>query len=311
ASYLVAGWDAQPRAALVDGLERFWLDVMAADPCRGGALRPRLDPMPLLRPGCVLRRPLATLGRFAGDLWHVLRDRLAHVRRAFGGAPRPIADRVLDLTDFSTVLAVDGLMDALRAHVDFAALTRSSRRLRITTTGWDGKVHLFEGEEMDAARGPEIVRASCAIPGMLPSVVIDGARFVDGSMLLYAPVQPAIEAGVDEIHLVHMNTHVASEPVPRAFNSTENLFRSLVMMWNTAIEFEVERVRWHNAQVAAGLIDGRQLTLHRYYPLSGYEGTMSFTNLDADRLQESIEAGLREARDHDCERCGCVLPTSG
>lgn len=333
AVFLGARWTSPADAVdhVAEPLARFWLRSMAEDPCLGGALRPRANPAPLWRARCWLRRPRATLGRFASDLVYLLVDRLRHLGRAIGGERRARTDRLFDLADFGALLSVDDLVRALRAEVDFEALGRSSLPVLVTATGWDGEIHLFDNAQLDAEHGAERVRASCSIPGLMPVARVGGRSYVDGSMLLYAPVGPVLERGADVVHLVHMNTEVANQASAggRGTNSTESLFRSLVMMWNTAIETEIERVRSHNALLLrlqrAGLdpIESRAwlreaghpsaprarfLTLHRYYPLGGFEGSFAFTNLGAERLARSIDAGYEETRNHDCRRCGCVLP---
>jgi NTE family protein len=52
---------------------------------------------------------------------------------------------------------------------------------------------LVTGEEVRLSSGPlrSVVKASCSIPGLLPAVVIDGRRLVDGGVVAEIPVEAA------------------------------------------------------------------------------------------------------------------------
>lgn len=56
------------------------------------------------------------------------------------------------------------------------------------------------------SRGPlvEAVLASCAVPGLLPTVRIDGENFLDGGLVNSLPVDRAIALGATEIYVLHV-----------------------------------------------------------------------------------------------------------
>jgi NTE family protein len=59
--------------------------------------------------------------------------------------------------------------------------------------------HWFhEGPLVDA------ILASCAIPGVLPPVEIDGEHFVDGGIVNSIPISRAVELGAKEIYVLHV-----------------------------------------------------------------------------------------------------------
>ncbi len=59
--------------------------------------------------------------------------------------------------------------------------------------------HWFtDGSVVDA------VLASCALPGVLPPVVIDGRHYIDGGVVNSLPVSRAIELGAEEIYVLHV-----------------------------------------------------------------------------------------------------------
>lgn len=54
--------------------------------------------------------------------------------------------------------------------------------------------------------GPVVdaVLASCALPGVLPPVEIDGLHYIDGGVVNSIPVSRAIELGAEEIYVLHV-----------------------------------------------------------------------------------------------------------
>ena len=55
-------------------------------------------------------------------------------------------------------------------------------------------------------RGPlvDAVLASCAVPGILPPVLIDGEHFLDGGIVNSIPVSRAVELGARTIYVLHV-----------------------------------------------------------------------------------------------------------
>jgi NTE family protein len=51
---------------------------------------------------------------------------------------------------------------------------------------------------------PIAVMASCAVPGLLPPVVIDGEHFLDGGLVHSIPVGRALALGAAEIYVLHV-----------------------------------------------------------------------------------------------------------
>ena len=59
--------------------------------------------------------------------------------------------------------------------------------------------HWFkEGSVVDA------ILASCALPGVLPPVLIDGLHYIDGGVVNSIPVSRALELGAEEIYVLHV-----------------------------------------------------------------------------------------------------------
>ena len=56
----------------------------------------------------------------------------------------------------------------------------------------------FEGPLVDA------ILASCAVPGILPAVEIDGEHFIDGGVVNSIPIARAVDLGATEIFVLHV-----------------------------------------------------------------------------------------------------------
>jgi NTE family protein len=56
------------------------------------------------------------------------------------------------------------------------------------------------------SEGPlvEAVLASCAVPGVLPPVQIDGEHYIDGGVVNSIPISRAVELGATEIYVLHV-----------------------------------------------------------------------------------------------------------
>lgn len=59
--------------------------------------------------------------------------------------------------------------------------------------------HWFDSGSVDDA-----VLASCALPGVLPPVAIDGLHYIDGGIVNSIPVSRARELGASEIYVLHV-----------------------------------------------------------------------------------------------------------
>jgi NTE family protein len=61
----------------------------------------------------------------------------------------------------------------------------------------------------------EPILASCALPGLLPAVEIDGVRYLDGAILNDIPISRAVELGATTIYVLHCGTVDRPRPDPR------------------------------------------------------------------------------------------------
>jgi len=56
----------------------------------------------------------------------------------------------------------------------------------------------------DSGRLTEAIMASCAVPGLLPPVEVDGRHFIDGGVVNSIPISRAIDLGATTIYVMHV-----------------------------------------------------------------------------------------------------------
>jgi NTE family protein len=62
----------------------------------------------------------------------------------------------------------------------------------------------------------DAVMASCAVPGLLPPVVIDGEHFLDGGLVHSIPIGRALALGATEIYVLHVGRIEQTLAAPRS-----------------------------------------------------------------------------------------------
>jgi len=131
------------------------------------------------------------------------------VRLAFSGT---LWDRAVRLASSGTHLhAIEPLRDMLRATLpaaDFADLELPFHCVAAS---------IERAQARWFSSGPIVpaVLASCAVPGLLPPVEIDGEHFFDGGLVHSIPVGHAIALGAGTIYVLHVGRIERPLTVPR------------------------------------------------------------------------------------------------
>jgi NTE family protein len=335
AAYLAQDWASGPQAARA--LEEVWrrqvADSLAS--CGNGVYRLRGDPLRWIDPGCAAQ-PVQNALLTAGDAVHF----------AFYGLTRglnllnrsePVRVRLAELVDVAAFIS-NSPFDALLAdNISLDRLARSPCELRIVTTDWNAGTSLvLDKTAIVSGLGLPAIKASGAIPGVFPPVMLDGRPFVDGAVRMNTPLMPAITAGADVLHVVYVDPDVADIPEPILPNTLDVFYRIYVIVIAHSMNHDIFTVALVNEfrELAARLLaagaadvnlDGfpfvqnilrrqragyayRPLTVHRYrpkLPLGGIGGLLDFS---APRIQRLIKQGYEDAIHHDCSANECILP---
>jgi NTE family protein len=127
--------------------------------------------------------------------------------------------RIEDLKFSLFVIAVDLITSQLVIFTSCKTFKSKNPNVKVITTG----------------KLSQIVRASCSIPVLLPSVDIDDMRLVDGGLLMAMPVTPILDAGAKKVISISM----LSDPTKTNYESIMEVgLRSLDMILDASIYIE-------------------------------------------------------------------------
>jgi NTE family protein len=336
ASFMVSQWDTFGRAAITN-LEQVWRERLAN---RAGGLganglyRVRASPLDFLDPASYLPNPLRPFLRLAGDGFYFFFEALSRISTLPLGEG-DLLGRAANLIDVSAALATEPWQETI-GTLDFAAIRNSSRRLRIAATNFEsGKLREFENRDMTDEMGPLAVRASSAIPGLLPAVAIGAQKHVDGSVVMNTPLTLGIKAGADELHVIYLDPSIDQIPVASLQSSADSSYRQAVIGWSKVVNENlaaaqrinssvraIERLRRDPRASAAVDLDRladelhvrnlKAITVHRYHPhddLAG--GALGLLNFRPDHIGRLIDRGFEDTARHDCDESKCVLLEDG
>lgn len=331
----VSRWAMDPAEAIAE-IERIWLEEVATHACGNGVFRWRGNPLNFFDPACFLQNPARFFWLRIEDAAFFTRSIVSRVG-AFVRSTEPVEQRLLDLLNISNLISTAPFPELIRRTVDFEAIRRSDVRFQAITTNWrTGQLVEFENDDLNQERGPLIIMASSAIPGIFPAVDIPPNVYVDGGVLMNTPLAPSIHAGATHIHVVFLDPDIPHIPLTGQETTLSSMQRSLAISWAAVINRDIENVQatnraielWRQAggapvgrralgrtsEVFAELEAGRALrriAIHRYRPRELLGGPLGMLNFSAEQTRGLIERGFHDAVHHDCAQEGCVLPEGG
>ncbi len=330
-------------------VRRLWLERISAPRgadngvyrIRGDLARRAADEDPATYPAAFLNRLLA-------DVSHLTRDGLQR-GLDLASSGEPVSQRLLRLFDTGVVISTRPFKELVARSVDPRRLLNPrARTLKVIATNWDqGRAVVFHNRSDDGVLQPAVpryerkpltednaclaIRASAAIPSLFPWVQIDDHLYVDGGVIMNAPLQPAIKAGGSILHVIHFEPKL--DPIP--FGRVPSLFETLSRMTQTVPAEEVKedliearrtrdlraaalRLRClgkargsHDPDPALGVLRDYakmpEITVHVHYPSQPVGGITGFLDFSRERIIRLIELGYDDAVAHDCEANGCVV----
>jgi predicted acylesterase/phospholipase RssA len=327
-------------------LEYVWLEEMAqgSQGCGNGTYRIRLNPSRLLDPRCYAAAPGSTLASIAADSIFLTRDLFLRVGD-FAASGEALGRRTLRLVNLGSFISAEPLLRLIERTIRFDNIRRSKTVLKIMATNWSkGGLDEFSNADLTDELGPQIVKASAAIPGFFPPVGIGDDIYVDAAVLGYTRLAPAIDAGADTLHVIYLDPDVENIQVGALESTMDTLYRMFTIQWADNVESSVQavdRINRHLDIVARNISEAnlskpqaesllkdmfppgsfrlgpgreisglRKITVHRYHPKDDLFGPLGLMNLDRRRLEDLIARGFRDAAAHDCASSGCVLTQS-
>jgi predicted acylesterase/phospholipase RssA len=252
---------------------------------------------------------------------------------------------VIELFNFASLLSSEPMTQMLHETIRFTDIRRAEKVLRIAATNWEtGDLKVFTNRDMTDQLGLLTILASSAIPGFFPPVEVGSQAFVDGGVLMNTPMQPAIDAGADTLHVIYLDPEVKNIPLASLENTLETMYRVQTIAWAQALNNEIRAVRHINRELAyarliadtLGILQQRapdenlfkgipvgdieqylqeslnpkykELTVHRYHPRDDLGGALGVLNFDRERIRRLIERGFNDAVDYDSDAYEIILP---
>jgi predicted acylesterase/phospholipase RssA len=320
----------------VYGLERVWLELIAERPgkCGNGIFRLRGNPVDYLDMNC-LSQPATVASRLVSDGLRIggyLLSRTAN----FVASSSEWSNRLLGLVNASSFVDDSPYFSLLHQLLDENQIRQSPRLLQVITTNWiTGETKCFTNSDFHDDRGASIIRASTALPGFFPPVVIGQDLFVDGGVVENTPLSSAIKGGATELHVIYLDPQPRFIPLKGEPNAADTLLRVYYLMLASKFNEDIETARWINdgldaveryqetgaasvgeaqdfIKVAKQILSEegvtyKKLTIHRYFPTVVLGAQLDLLNFSLDRIVEMIDEGERVALIHNCAESGCLV----
>src|SRR5262249_49114894 len=126
----------------------------------------------------------------------------------------PLLRRFTELVNYTSFVSLQPFTETVRETIEFAAIRRAEKVLRIAATNWEtGVLQIYANHDMADQLGPIVIIASAAIPGFFPPVEVGSQAFVDGGVLMNTPLQEAIKAGAGILHVIYLDPKVENIPL--------------------------------------------------------------------------------------------------
>jgi NTE family protein len=337
ASLLVAEITNEGFAA-IDRLEDIWLNVLPQDDSTGHnfVARYRGDPFEYLSPNFALRHPIEDSLQLAGDVSFFAQD-LYRRGLAFLLSSDDIETRVLKLVDPSAIITNEPERRLIEKTISFQNIRESDKVLKVATTNWStGDLRVFDNNDLTDELGPKAVLASTSIPGIFPQIEIQGEYYADGGVVMNTPMNLAIDAGADILHVIYLDPEVKAIPLLPVRNTIDTFSRLFAIQFAASVNRDIEVARQINEglEVIAKAAGGgpisasdtrafvlaakrlsqaedyskyRKVTIHRYQPRDTLRGVLGLLNFNRDKSFDLIERGFQDAIFHNCEASKCVL----
>ena len=315
-------------------LENIWLNLVSERPGKGGngVFRLRGNPADLLGP-----KYLGTeiTGHIAEDTLSIGTYLLLRTAN-FLASSASLEERSIALLNIGSFIDSSPFHDLLLTLVDEGTIRQSPRQLKVSVTNWvTGTVRYFCNTDFEQGRGIQAILASAAIPGVFPPVRIDRDIYVDGGLVENTPLNPAIEMGATDIHVVYLDPKPSVVQLRGEPYTIDTMMRVYEIMLASKISEDVETASWINSGLNAiaayehgqtisntrfrdllrtagqfmknSQVHYKPLTIHRYFPEASLGGDFGMLNFGVEAIARMIAEGERMASIHDCEESGCLL----
>lgn len=307
-------------------------------------LNPRVrgNPFDYLNPRFYWPNPLAPLEDFGNDTLHLSRDLMKRAGAFFDAfrVTKPLAafqDLILDY-EWDILADLTPTSGLIRNNIALENIRNSKKKeLRITAANWKkGTTATFKNQDFTDGAGHQMIMGAMAIPGFTPRQRVDLEEFVDGTMLMEYPLQPAIEARDRKsgarltLHVIYLDPEFEEGLLVDARGSLAIVYRLFLLAFSRSVNADIKRIDQINRLLkvlellravepesealkllrriykqTAGRVE---VEVHRYRSAKHLTNIKEiFIGMTEERLKRLFEVGYVDARQHDCEESQCVV----
>ena len=345
AAFLVSLWETHGQAAIAN-LETVWLNRLARESrvsTGNSGYRYLANPIEFFDPRNFFANPLKSITQMADDSLYLFWDFFNRFMYVVNPPDEEsLSERMLYTLAIDNFITREPFNRLVREIIKFESVRRTKKELRIAATNWEtGRVEIFSNFDFTDKLGPRIIMAASALPGFFSPETVGAQPYVDGAVLMNTPLNPAIKARADCLHIIYLDPDVGSIPVHYLGNLLSTLYRTQVINWASTVNesiresagindaLKILKMSQQEADVstvdAKGVVQAlakfgkhleklaryRMLTIHRYHPRDELGGPLSLLNFRRARIEYLIERGFHDAVGHDCTVSKCVLPDAG
>ena len=327
--------------AAIDYLEHIWLDVMPQDDDTGHNFiaRYRGDPFEYFSPKVLLGNPFGDSLQLAQDASFFARD---FYRRGlvFFLSSDDIETRLLKLFDSSAIISNEPERRLIEKTINFQNIRQSDKVLKVAATNWGtGELRVFGNNDLTDELGPKAVLASTAIPGIFPQIEIQDEYYADGGVVMNTPMNVAIDAGADILHVIYLDPEVKAIPLLPVRNTIDTFSRLFAIQFAATVNRDIAVAQQINLGLdivkraaGGGPMSGRdvrpfilaaqrlsrvedyskyrQITIHRYQPRDTLRGVLGLLNFNREKSLDLISRGFQDAIYHNCKASNCVIASA-
>lgn len=208
----------------------------------------------------------------------------------------PFLARLISGRNMAPLLDTRPLKAMIKEHSDFDAIQNNSAKIMISAVNvHTGKPVFFDNQNITVNH----ILASSAMPVLFEQQSIDGVPYWDGGVMANIPLQPALDAGADEIIVVNLSP-VGHTPQPfpqNAVKAGEHVFEQfLAASYQNTISanrlYDIPLPR--TEPVGFKSIQGLKIKVFLLAP-SRMLGFRSLLNFSLNQARELIDEGYKTA----------------
>ena len=165
----------------------------------------------------------------AKDVWFTLPEdnisKKTHQSDTKGETRRRLLeiDRGIYSMDSFEDIMIDAVdYDLLKSREVYATVSRGGKKeeglLELVKASYrhyiqkESEVLYLPLHELSKKQAVKTIVASCSIPILFPPVTVDGHKYYDGGVFDNVPIKPLVDAGCDEIIILHLHRHYFYDP---------------------------------------------------------------------------------------------------